>query len=433
MVEKIPKYVNGYVKIRLESPMPERFLSLCVHNQIPVWNLKNSGLYYEMELSVGDFFRLNTFRRKTQSRIILLEKHGLPFFFQRNQKRKAFFLGFLLCVSLLYICSMFIWDIRIEGNHYNSDETIWETLRSMDVTDGMRKKDLDCQQIAAGIRECFPNVVWVSAKIEGTCLVLEMKENEDSYVEKEQEETALDSWDLTAKKDGRIVEMITRQGMPLVQKGQECHKGDVLVTGRIEILNNDAQVQRYDYVGADADIFIETEYAYYHEFPLQHTVKEYTGQTKEYPVVSFLGNEFSFFRNLPDDAEIYRQEHTVYLTKSFSLPISYGKITVVPFAKTTRVYSEKEAMSISQEKIKVFMENLAAEGVKILGKNITVTLDGQKCTAKGTIQVVESCVTKTPVEKTEVPALPETKDAISIFFLFFGKFSIKRGLNLRKR
>ena len=79
MIEKIPKYVRGYVRIRLESPMPERFLSLCVHHQIPVRNLKNNGMYYEMELSVKDFFRINTFRRKTQSRIFLLEKHGLPF------------------------------------------------------------------------------------------------------------------------------------------------------------------------------------------------------------------------------------------------------------------------------------------------------------------------------------------------------------------
>lgn len=402
MIEKIPKVVKGYVKIRLESPMPERFLSLCVHNQIPVWNLKNNEIYYEMELSVKDFFRLNAFRRKTQSRIVLLEKHGLPFFFQRNQKRKAFFLGFLLCVALLYLCSLYIWDIRLEGNHYNSDETIWEALKSMNVTDGIMKKNLDCQEIASRIREYFPNVVWVSAKIEGTCLVLEMKENEDSYMEQE-EEISLDSWDLTAKKDGKIVEIITRQGMPLVQKGQECKKGDVLVTGRIEILNNDAQVQRYEYVGADADIYMETEYAYYHEFPLRHTVKQYTGETKVYRTVSFMENEFSLCRNLPESAEIYRQEHTIRLTPSFVLPLSYGKITIIPYTKTTETYTQQEALKISQEKIRTFMENLAAEGVLIQDKDIHITVGSQTCTAKGMIRVTESCVTRTPVEKMEIP------------------------------
>lgn len=184
MIEKLPQFIRGYVKIRLESPMPERFLSLCVHNQIPVWNLKNRDLYYEMELSAKDFFRLNAFRRKTRSRIVLLEKHGMPFFFQRNQKRKAFFLGSVLFLTLLYLCSLFIWDIRVEGNHYNSKETILETLQTFQVTDGMLKRNLDCHQIAARIRETFPNVVWVSAKIEGTCLILELKENEDTFTEK---------------------------------------------------------------------------------------------------------------------------------------------------------------------------------------------------------------------------------------------------------
>ena len=104
MIERIPQYIKGYVKIKLISPMPERFLSLCVHNRIPVWNLisKQSEYEFEMELSVRDFFRLNNFRRKTHSKIILLEKHGLPFFFQRNQKRKAFFVGILFFILLLF-------------------------------------------------------------------------------------------------------------------------------------------------------------------------------------------------------------------------------------------------------------------------------------------------------------------------------------------
>lgn len=403
MIEKIPKYVNGYVKIRLESPMPERFLSLCVHNQIPLWNLTNRDLYYEMELSVKDFFRLNGFRRKTGSRIVLLEKHGLPFFFQRNQKRKAFFLGLALCLFLLYLCSLFIWEIRLEGNHYNSAETVWEALKAMDVTDGMRKRDLDCQAIAAQIRETFPNVVWVSARIEGTCLVLEMKENEDSYQEKQTDGISLDGWNLTAKKDGTVIKIITRQGMPQVTEGQECKKGDILVSGEVEILNNDSQVQRYAYVGADADIYMRTEYAYYHEFPLKHTVKTYVGESRKHWMVRILGHEFSLYQPRPEDTEeVYRQEKTLRLTSSFLLPISYGTVTAVPYTKSTKSYSEEEALLLARENIRVFMENLAAKDVTILGQNIQISLDGSVCKARGTVQAVESCAEKTPIQKREI-------------------------------
>lgn len=155
MIERIPQYIKGYVKIKLISPMPERFLSLCVHNRIPVWNLisKQSEYEFEMELSVRDFFRLNNFRRKTHSKIILLEKHGLPFFFQRNQKRKAFFLGILFFILLLYGVSLHIWEIQLQGNHQYSDETIRESLLSLNISDGILKKKIDCSQIAAHIRQ----------------------------------------------------------------------------------------------------------------------------------------------------------------------------------------------------------------------------------------------------------------------------------------
>ena len=38
-MDSIKKYIRGYVRIRLESPAPDRFFSLCVHNRIPLRNL----------------------------------------------------------------------------------------------------------------------------------------------------------------------------------------------------------------------------------------------------------------------------------------------------------------------------------------------------------------------------------------------------------
>lgn len=131
-------------------------------------------------------------------------------------------------------------------------------------------------------------------------------------------------------------------------------------------------------------------------------MKQYTGEKKEYRTIRFIGKEISLCRKFPENAEIYRQEHILSLTPSFVLPLSYGKITIIPYTKTTVTYSEQEAMEISQEKIQVFMENLAAEGVLIQDKDIHITVGPQICTAKGTIRVIESCITRTPVEKTEI-------------------------------
>ena len=174
-MDSMGKYIRGYVRIRLESPAPERFFSLCVHNRIPLRNLTQEGSCYEMELSARDFLRLGRFRRKTNARIHILRKNGLPFFLHRAQKRKAFFLGILLGMVLLAICSFRIWDIQIAGNRYYTTPVLLETLSEWEISCGMAKRNVDCQKLMQKIRQTFPGIVWVSARLEGTCLIIDIQ------------------------------------------------------------------------------------------------------------------------------------------------------------------------------------------------------------------------------------------------------------------
>ena len=97
-MNRLIRFLKGYVRIRLMSRDPERFLNLCARNRILLWQLVNRNGSYEMYLSTADFFRLHALCRKSGSRVKVLRKYGLPFFFYRNRKRKAFFAGIFLCI-----------------------------------------------------------------------------------------------------------------------------------------------------------------------------------------------------------------------------------------------------------------------------------------------------------------------------------------------
>lgn len=291
-MDSMGKYIRGYVRIRLESPAPERFFSLCVHNRIPLRNLTQEGSCYEMELSARDFLRVGRFRRKTNARIHILRKNGLPFFLHRAQKRKAFFLGILLGLVLLAICSFRIWDIQIAGNRYYTTPVLLETLSEWEISCGMAKRNVDCQKLMQKIRQTFPGIVWVSARLEGTCLIIDIKENDEIPQETPVKEDTRSCWDLTAPWDGTVVSIITRAGMPMVKPGDLCKKGDILVSGAVAILDNDSQIQRYEYVRSDADIVIETRFPYYDEFSRTITVKSYPGEQKTYPFFYFIRNGY---------------------------------------------------------------------------------------------------------------------------------------------
>ena len=99
------RFLRGYVTLLLIGKEPERFLNLCSANGIVIWELLHRDEGYQMKMSVGDYFRLQPLCRKTRSRIRILQKRGMPFFFQKSRKRKAFFLGVLLFVGCLLYTS----------------------------------------------------------------------------------------------------------------------------------------------------------------------------------------------------------------------------------------------------------------------------------------------------------------------------------------
>lgn len=411
MINRFIQYRRGYLRVKAVSCEPERFLNLCAHNQIELWNLVHENSEYIFNIRIKDFFKLKQFHLKTKTRIRILERHGLPFFFQKNKKRKAFFLGFAMFAFMIYILSLHIWNIHVEGNTYYSTRRILMYLEEQDINHGIRKKQLDCAGIAAGIRQEFPKITWVSAKIQGTQLIVEIKENDEPLVQPDEspkENVISDEQpcDITAGKDGKILKIFTRSGKPLIQEQAECKKGDILVSGKVEILNDSKEVVRTEYVHADADIYMETHYSYYDEFPMEYQERIYTGEEKTTAFFKL----FQYYINLGREKQPfefydqYSQEKQVYLTENFVLPISYGTLTTLPYEIKNKKYTKEEATEKANNKIFIFLKNLSAKGVEIRRKNVKIDTTGSICKVTGKIYVVEKATVDTPI----TPEIPET-------------------------
>ncbi len=132
---------------------------------------------------------------------------------------------------------------------------------------GMQRSKISCNAIAATIRENYNDITWVSVRIEGTRLVLTVKEG--VFTDAVEKEDILPN--PTADQNGVVVRMITRAGYPKLHVGEECHIGDVLVSGCLELKNYSQEAVRYEGVHADADIYIKRKKAYYREIPLRNT------------------------------------------------------------------------------------------------------------------------------------------------------------------
>lgn len=383
---KILRLMRGYVRIRITALSPQRFMNLCTVNEIELWDIRTDGSAFEMNLLVCDFLRLRPIVRKTRTKVVLLEKRGLPFSLRKWKKRKVFLCGSLICVCGLYVISLFLWDIELKQEGRLTKDMLLTFLQDNHIGYGSYIKGIDIDSAEKNLRDTYPFILWTSFRIEGTRLYVDVKENaaEGSIAVS----TDAVPSNLLSTVDGTVSSIITRTGIPQVQAGDTVKKGDVLVTGEIPVYNDDETIREYMYVCADADVWVDTTLHYQKKLPFAYQKKVYTGNVKTAFYFRLYKNSFST-AGLPgfDAYDIVTDLRQAKLLRDFYLPLYYGKIVYQEYMLTDFTYTSSEAKQILSAEFDKFYETLQEKGVQIIEKDVKIKKSGQSMTAEGTIRV----------------------------------------------
>ena len=396
MIRTFIRYLRGYVKIRIQGFSLERFLNMCSYHQIFIWGLSPDGNGYEMFLSITDFRRLKPLVKKTHTKLTVTGRYGFPFFLFRYRKRKLFFAGLFLCIVLLRIYSLFIWDIHFEGNEKWPDETLTEYLRSEGVAPFMLKSEVDCPGIVKNIRKEYNDIVWVSASLDGNCLKIQIKENEDTLAKDTgngEEEVSGEErpTDLIASSDGIITSIVTRSGVPQVHEGDQVKKGDILVLGRVDVVNDSGEVTGYQYQHADADIYADTELTYADSISRTYQEKVRDGKKKYQPYVKIGKYTISIgsISNNYEHRDLAVRERQLKAGENFYLPVSYGLRTVTSYEFEEKTYTDEEVREILSANFRRFCDELEEKGIHIRENSVKIHLYANSAGASGTLYLNE--------------------------------------------
>ncbi|MBR1692827.1 MAG: sporulation protein YqfD, partial [Lachnospiraceae bacterium] len=253
------RFMRGFLRIRVTGFSPERFMNLCSSHGILLWDITPCGCCYEMTVALPDFYRLKPILRKTKTRVHILGRTGFPFLMTRWRKRKLFFAGFLACAFFLVYLSTFIWAIDLEGGRQLTREMLLDFLSDRQIAYGVKKSSIDIDALEKSLRNEYPFITWTSSKIEGTKLMIYVKENDIRTGSQPEEKT---SADLLADTDGVVESIITRQGVPLVQEGEAVKAGDILISGDVPIESDDKVIVGHQLVRADGDVLVRTSKSY---------------------------------------------------------------------------------------------------------------------------------------------------------------------------
>lgn len=382
------KYLKGYVKIQVTGISPERFMNLCSNKNLFLWNIEKKGDTYDMYISLKGFYQLRPIVRKTGTKVVILQRYGLPFFVPVVISRKIFVLGFFLCVGFWLWSSTYIWNIELDGNFQITEDMFLSYLKENEIQVGMKTKNLDIELLEKEVRNYFPEITWISAKLDGTKLIIELKENDALIITTLNEEKK--PANIVSEYDGIIESIVVRKGIPKVNKGDEVTKDMILVEGNVPVYNEDATIKEYIFVEADADIYLKHRITYSDFEKIAYIKKEYTGREKNRYFARIGDNEFKITEEYPFlvyDTVIKESQPQFFET--LSIPIFGGSYQYREYYNVERIYTLQEAQEILVARIKEFILSLEKKGVQIIEKDVKIETTDDTYIISGDFAVIE--------------------------------------------
>ncbi|BCN30572.1 sporulation protein YqfD [Anaeromicropila herbilytica] len=399
MLIRLLKWFRGYLLVTIRGYSPERFINLCSSRNILIWNLRQVSGGYEFFISVKGFKSLRPIIKKTHTRPIIKKRYGLPFLLQRYKKRKFFALGILIFAIMIYSFSLFIWDIHIEGNYTHTTDELTAFLNKNNIHSGALKNNINCTNMEELIRKKYEDIGWVSVEMKGTRLIIKIVETNIPEVKK----VVTKPSHIVATKDGIVTSIITRKGTPQVSKGSVVKKGDILVSGIIDVYGDGDLLIDTKVDIADADIILKTYYNYKNKFNMDYVDKVYTEKEKSSFVISLFNHRVALYKPFHyfDKYDTIEDQKDVKLGENFFLPFKYYNITYKEYVEENKTYTKEEALQIANKSLNLFIKKLEEKGDQIIENNVRISFKNNKCIASGKIIVNEKAVKYRTIKDSE--------------------------------
>lgn len=364
LIKLILRMFFGYVRIQVEGYYIERFINICTNRKILIWNLKRKkGVQLFLNIGIKDFKKLTDISRKTNCKVRIKNKKGLPFLLYRYKKRKIFVIFLLIILIMIFISSRYIWNVDIIVQDNQIIENIEEDLQKLGLRQGIKKNKIDKEKIINEIRLHRKDISWIGLDIKGTNVKVKIVKS------KEQPEiiSNKDYCDIIAKKAGTISKITAQNGTAVVSVGDTVEAGDILIKGIMEGKYTEARkVHSLGIVEAEI-IYSKTKEVYF-----EQEIYNKTGKKENKYEISINNKNLNLYKN-NSKFDLYCSEinqNKIKISNNFYLPISITKITNFEQTKEVKKYSIEEAVEIATQELTKEFENELPNKENIEDKNV---------------------------------------------------------------
>ena len=359
------RFLMGYVTVLFSGDFCEKILNLTAKNRITLWDSRLTKKGIESSILARDFKKLKNIIRKSEIKVHILRKKGLPFRTAKYNKRLGLLVGAIIFIAFLKIMSGFIWVIDINGNELVTSSQILSACKEIGIKEGVKRSSIHTKTDRERLLLKLDKLAWASLNIEGSRLGVNVTER------KKAEADATAPSNLKATADGIIKKIDIVSGNCLVKTGDAVKKGDVLVSGVIEKLSGTHFVKSQGTITAETVEEIKLEGKY----KTEKTINSGEQKTKKVleifsiKIPLFLGEEKGEYKTYKDTKALS------FLGKD--LPLRIHSKTFHFYEKYKFTYSKEQL----ETELRKQLEKKLAKGSSITQSNISETADGLIITA----------------------------------------------------
>lgn len=336
IIVELFRYLTGYINFRAFGGFADRFINLCTHDNIPLWNIRNIDGRITASTTVKGYLAIRRPARRAGMRVRAVEKKGLRFFLKKHKKRVGILAGAIASVIIVIILSQFVWSVSVVGNVTLEDEYILDVFEKYGIRVGARISTLDMREAAQQAVADIPRLSWSAVNSKGSVLVIEVRERtEIPEIYDSQTPT-----NVVASEDGVILSVEILYGNSEVKVGSAVTKGDLLISGIMTHSN-------YSETAIHADGHVKALTKKKEEFSVDDWQIFSAVNSKKRSMLFFFGIKIPLGASVP---ESYFSEHKAFLSNGEKM-MPLGIITQHGIEFSDEAVSPNEKM---QEKLALY-------------------------------------------------------------------------------
>lgn len=337
----ILEFIEARVYYTVKTDKPEIFVN-ALRKSVDIKNIETQEEIFKFSCSYRFSDTADAILKEKNAKIADKRCFGILYTLKKYKKRAGLFAGLVLSLLFIFISSLYVWDIRIEGNETVSDSTVLQRLKDIGFDVGVRKKSVDLDSVVNHLLINENSLSWASINFDGTVAHVEVREAAIGVPAEKKENV-----NLVASHNGIIIRVDALDGSAVVGKGDTVVKGQLLVSAFVEKRTGGSLLK-----GARGYVWANTEHSYRVEVPYIYTTKQYTGNSFYDIKLKVLGKEIKIPRFATEkyrESDVQFYSGKIRISESMYLPLDVESKRVMEYKSSNVRRTQKGALELAKK------------------------------------------------------------------------------------